>query len=73
MSLRDELSTNPDILASAKALQRAARRALQLGKRTGTPVYVLRDGQIVDLLNKKPWAGSPSEDAGGQKPKPSPR
>jgi hypothetical protein len=32
------------------ALKRAAKDALELGRRTGTPVYVLKDGKIVDLL-----------------------
>jgi hypothetical protein len=32
-----------------KALQRAAQNALNLGKRTGTPVYVLEKGKIIDL------------------------
>lgn len=45
-------SKNPDIIASAKALRRAARRALELGLRTGTPVYVLQDGEIVDLTKQ---------------------
>jgi len=58
MSLHDVTSKNPDILASAKALQRAAHRALELGKRTSTPVYVLQDGRIVDLVKKRTWAGS---------------
>ena len=31
------------------ALRRAARRARELGEQTGTPVYVVRDGKIVDL------------------------
>ena len=47
-------SRDPDILASAKALRRAARRALELGLRTGTPVYVLKDGEIVDLTANDP-------------------
>ena len=47
-------SKDPDILASAKALRRAARRALELGRRTGTPVYVLKDGEIVDLTANAP-------------------
>ncbi len=55
MTQDGRISSNPDILASAKALRRAARQALELGKRTGTPVYVLRNGQIVDLVNGKPW------------------
>jgi len=42
-------SKDPDIIASEKALRRAARRALQLGLQTGTPVYVIKKGRIVDL------------------------
>jgi hypothetical protein len=41
-------SADPDIIASAKALRRAARRALELGLSTGTPVYVMQEGRIVD-------------------------
>jgi hypothetical protein len=43
-------SKDPDIIASEKALRRAARRALQIGLETGTPVYVLKRGKIVDLI-----------------------
>ncbi|MCZ6623394.1 MAG: hypothetical protein O7B35_04020 [Deltaproteobacteria bacterium] len=46
-------SKDPDILASAKALRRAARRARELGLQTGTPVYVLRGGKIIDLIKQK--------------------
>ena len=42
-------SKDPDIIASWPALRRAARRALQLGLQTGTPVYALKKGKIVDL------------------------
>ena len=42
-------SRDPDILAADAALRRAARRARELGRRTGTPVYVLKRGRIVDL------------------------
>jgi hypothetical protein len=42
-------SKDPDIIASWPALRRAARRALQLGLQTGTPVYALKNGKIVDL------------------------
>jgi hypothetical protein len=45
-------SKDPDIIASEKALRRAARRALELGLRTGTPVYVIEKGQIVDLTKQ---------------------
>ena len=51
------MSKNPDIIASAEALRRAARRALAIGKRAGTPVYVLKNGRIMDLIPKKPKRG----------------
>jgi hypothetical protein len=34
------------------ALQRAAKSALELGKQTGTLVYVTQDGKIVDLTKQ---------------------
>ena len=46
------ISKDPDIIASGKALRRAARRALQLGLQTGTPVYVIKKGKIVDLTKQ---------------------
>lgn len=30
------------------ALERAAKKAVELARRTGTPAYVLRNGKIVD-------------------------
>jgi len=45
-------SNDPDIIASAKALRRAARRALDIGLSTGTPVYVMKAGKIVDLTRE---------------------
>ena len=53
MTQRAARSKDPDIIASEKALRRAARRALQLGIETGTPVYVLKDGKIIDLTKQK--------------------
>jgi len=47
-------STDPDIIASEKALRRAARRALEIGLKTGTPVYVIKKGKIVDLTKEYP-------------------
>lgn len=46
-------STDPDIQASLKALRRAARRALELGLKTGTPVWVIRNGRMVDLTRDR--------------------
>jgi hypothetical protein len=45
-------SKDPDIIASEKALRRAAKRALEIGLQTGTPVYVLKEGKIVDLTKE---------------------
>ncbi|MBP1774976.1 MAG: hypothetical protein H6Q86_982 [candidate division NC10 bacterium] len=45
-------SRDPDILAAGAALRRAARRARELGRRTDTPVYVLKRGRIVDLTQE---------------------
>jgi uncharacterized protein (TIGR00251 family) len=35
-------------------LRRAARNALELGIRTGTPVYTIKDKKIVDLTKDRP-------------------
>jgi isocitrate dehydrogenase len=49
MSTEKSRSKDPDILASKNALQRAAKRALRIGLETGTPVWVIKKGRIVDL------------------------
>jgi hypothetical protein len=54
MKTKSRGSKDPDILASEKALRRAARRALEIGLQTGTAVFVMRDGKIVDLTKQKP-------------------
>jgi hypothetical protein len=64
MSTRPQASKDPDILAAPKALRRAARRALQIGLETGTPVYVLDKGQIIDLTreHKRPTRRNATEE-----------
>lgn len=52
MSKKAMTSKDPDIIASEAALRRAAKRALQIGLETDTPVYVLEDGKIVDLTKR---------------------
>jgi hypothetical protein len=42
-------STDPDIMASLPALRRAAQAAHKLAKATGTPMYVLQRGRVVDI------------------------
>ena len=37
----------------SRALRRAARRALELGIKTGTPVYVIKNNKIVDLTKEQ--------------------
>ena len=38
-----------DMSEAGHALERAAARARQLAEQTGTPLYVFRDGRVVDL------------------------
>jgi hypothetical protein len=59
-------SKDPDIVASAKALRRAAKRALQVGIQTGTPVYVMKRGKIVDIAKE---ASRSARRGSGRKPK----
>lgn len=42
--------TDPDLAKVGAALRRAAAKARQLGFDTNTPVYVFRDGKIVDIV-----------------------
>ena len=42
-------STAPDIRGSLPAMRRAARAARRLAEATGTPLYVMKKGRIVDL------------------------
>lgn len=51
--MRDKvISSDPDIQASWPALLRAARRARRLAMATGTPLYILKDGKVVNLNPK---------------------
>jgi hypothetical protein len=52
-------STAPDadMAGVGRALVRAAAQARQLAEETGTPFYVFRDGQVVDL-NPQSGGGS---------------
>ncbi|HKU72553.1 MAG TPA: hypothetical protein VJR02_01410 [Pyrinomonadaceae bacterium] len=42
-------SPSRDAQDTLRALRRAAKAALELGLKTGTPVYVIRNNKIVDL------------------------
>lgn len=52
MSRLDEAHSR-EIKDTLRALRRAARRALELGLQTGTPVYVWQNGKIVDLTKEQ--------------------
>jgi hypothetical protein len=41
-----------EIQDTLRALRRAARRALEIGLETGTPVYVIKNNKIVDLTKQ---------------------
>lgn len=43
---------DPDMVGVYPALVRAGQRARELGLKMGAPVYVLRDGKIVDLTSE---------------------
>jgi hypothetical protein len=48
-----EESHSPEAKDTLRALRRAARGALELGLQTGTPVYVWKNNQIVDLTKEQ--------------------
>lgn len=53
--------TDPDLAKVGVALRRAAAKARQLGFDTNTPVYVYRDGKIVDIVAEHRAATSPKK------------
>ncbi len=61
MTPRNSRATDPDFVGTLPALRRAARRAREIARRTGTPVIIWRDGKVV-----KEYPGpTADEDAGG--------
>ena len=44
---------DPDIINAGKALIRAGKSALKTAKQTGTPCYVYKNGEIVDIAKKE--------------------
>jgi len=50
MAKKSTTITDPDLAKVGVALKRAAANARELGFATNTPVYVYRDGKIVDLV-----------------------
>ena len=47
-------SPSPEAQDVLRALRRAAKRALELGLKTGTPVWVMKNGKLTDLTKEQP-------------------
>ncbi len=70
MSQHSNVKSVPDTDATLKALRRAARRARELGARTGTPVYVVEGNRVVDLTKRNAeGSGEPAKPHGSRKSK----
>ena len=57
---------DPDLAKVGDALKRAAASALTLGRQTKTPVYVLKDGKIVNLLAGRARVGRKGASGSGR-------
>lgn len=53
MNKKANFPENPEFAGIDAALRRAAKAALALARKTKTPCYVWRDGQIVDIAAKR--------------------
>jgi phosphate uptake regulator len=49
MKAKRRIVADADLNRAGRALERAAARARQVAEETGTPLYVLKAGRIVDL------------------------
>ena len=49
---------DPDMQAVPRALERAAQRAREIARQTGTPLVIVRDGVLVEEWVDDPPAGS---------------
>jgi hypothetical protein len=45
-------SPSPEAKDTLRALRRAAKNALELGLKTGTPVWVVKNNKLVDLTKE---------------------
>ncbi len=53
MSRRPKMPINEELAGIDAALRRAAKAALLLARKTKTPCYIWKDGQIVDIAARK--------------------
>ena len=69
MANRQKKINDPDLAKVGVALKRAAAKARQLGFDTNTPVYVYRDGKIIDIVAEHRAARSPKKSKSKNSPK----
>jgi hypothetical protein len=63
---RKSVSLDVDLAKAGVALRRAAVKARQLAEQTGTPLYVLQGGRVVNL-NTAPPSGYVLRESGKSK------
>ena len=56
-----QVQEDGDMVHAETALRRAAAKARELGRRTHTPVWVVRDGHLVDLTEEEEKAAREAE------------
>ena len=56
MNRKPKAPMNPELAGIDAALKRAAKAAHALARKTKTPCYIWKDGQIVDLTSKNKTA-----------------
>jgi predicted GNAT family acetyltransferase len=53
MNKKTIVTKNPEFIGMDAALKRAAKAAHNLARKTKTPCYIWKDGQIVDIAARK--------------------
>jgi hypothetical protein len=49
---KNRATRNASVPPALAALRRAAKKAVELARQTGTPAYVLENGKIVDIARR---------------------
>jgi hypothetical protein len=62
---------SPEARDTLRALRRAAKNALELGLKTGTPVWVVKDSKLVDLTKEHHTSKKSSSKRSARKANPS--
>lgn len=54
---KEKLPNDPDLLGSVQAMKRSAANALKLARKTHTPCYVIKEGKIVNVAERRKPSG----------------